>query len=203
MAAALPLKTARLPAWTLAACAAGTAVFAWPALEAWLIYDRLAIGNGEWWRLVTGHLVHLSPSHLFMNLAALIVVGAIIERGRYRRVPELALTAALAIGLVLYLAQPSLRFYGGLSGLLTAAVAYVALNGLSDRGPWRWVCIAGVVLLTLKLACELALEGSLFLAASPGEFEPIPLSHVTGAIVAAMLYGLQRFPAVRRNVVCP
>ena len=34
-----------------------------------LQYDRAALAAGEWWRLVTAHLVHLGWDHLALNVA--------------------------------------------------------------------------------------------------------------------------------------
>ena len=37
--------------------------------------DRLRVVQGEWWRLLSGNLVHYGLYHLLMNLAALLVCG--------------------------------------------------------------------------------------------------------------------------------
>ena len=41
-----------------------------------LRYDREVIGNGELWRLLTGHLVHLGWSHFLLNAIGLALVWA-------------------------------------------------------------------------------------------------------------------------------
>ena len=46
------------------------------ALRQWGRYDRGALASGELWRLVTAHLVHLSWGHLWLNLAALVMMAA-------------------------------------------------------------------------------------------------------------------------------
>ena len=46
-----------------------------------LKYDRLAILNGEYWRLVSAHFTHLGPTHLLLNLAGLLLVWLLV--GRY------------------------------------------------------------------------------------------------------------------------
>ena len=40
-----------------------------------LRYERDAIHGGEYWRLVSGHLVHLGFGHLWPNLVALAIIG--------------------------------------------------------------------------------------------------------------------------------
>jgi len=51
-------------------------LLAGPAPEAW-VYDRMAIADGELWRLMTGHLVHADGSHALWDIAALALLGAI------------------------------------------------------------------------------------------------------------------------------
>ena len=51
-----------------------------------LQYDRAALATGEWWRLVTGHLVHLGWDHLALNVAGLI--GLWWLYGRHRDLPD-------------------------------------------------------------------------------------------------------------------
>jgi len=85
----------------------------------WLRYDRLAIAQGQLWRLLTAHLTHLGWSHLLLNLAGLILLwallGDVLKRGGWLL---LLLVSALAVGAGLYLFDPQLRWYVGLSGVL-------------------------------------------------------------------------------------
>jgi len=85
----------------------------------WLRYERPAIADGELWRLVTGHLVHLGLSHALMNVAALAVLTLIFSR--YLRPLDwlwLFLLSAFAIDAGLFWLSPGVVWYVGLSGVL-------------------------------------------------------------------------------------
>ena len=58
----------------IALTAVGTPTFAW------LAYRRAAIAQGQIWRLVTGHLVHVGAAHLAWNLAGLALVAKTLAR---------------------------------------------------------------------------------------------------------------------------
>ena len=45
-----------------------------PEVTAALRYERGAVLDGEWWRLLTGHLVHADAAHLAWNLAGAALV---------------------------------------------------------------------------------------------------------------------------------
>src|SRR3569623_2737413 len=45
-----------------------------------LRYERAAILDGEMWRLVSGHLVHLGWSRLVLNLAGLALIWGLYQR---------------------------------------------------------------------------------------------------------------------------
>ena len=87
-------------------------------------YQRDAIENGEYWRLVSGHLVHLGFGHLWPNLAALVVIGALFE-GEFRNGDwwRVSIASAAAIDLGLYVLDPAVDWYVGLSGVLHGFVA--------------------------------------------------------------------------------
>ena len=88
-----------------------------PAPTAW-VYDRFAIVDGEWWRLLSGHWVHSDGSHLIWNLAALLALGWIIEtRSRYALIVGL-LGGSIGVDLVLWLWLPEVTRYCGMSGVL-------------------------------------------------------------------------------------
>ena len=180
-----------LPLTTLLLCGAAAAVLALPPLQAALIYSRAAIEGGEAWRLITGNLVHLSPSHFFYDVVALLVVGTLIETRRYRCFSLLCLASAALIGATLYAFKPEILVFGGMSGVVTAGVVFLCLHGLREIGAWRWVCLATLICFAIKMSLELALGSSLLLLTgmeSQG-FAPVPLSHVVGAATAFLLFG--------------
>lgn len=85
----------------------------------WLRYDRVALAHGEYWRLLTAHLTHLGWSHLLLNLAGLFLLHALVGDVLSRREwLWLMLFSALSISAGLWLFEPQLRWYVGLSGVL-------------------------------------------------------------------------------------
>lgn len=143
----------------------------------WLRYDRLAIMQGEYWRLLTAHLTHLGWSHLLLNLAGLFVlwalVGDVLSRSGWLL---LLFVSALTISAGLWLFDPQLRWYVGLSGVL------------------HGILLGGALLLTLSGSREgiyllLVTVGKLLWEQLVG---PMPGSEATAGgkvIVNAHLYG--------------
>ncbi len=140
-------------------------------------YDRDALAAGEYWRLVSGHLVHLGWGHLWPNLAALLVIGVLFE-GTLRSADWLltALVAGGAIDAGLFFLDPEVRWYVGLSGVLHGFVAAGAFELLLRRQALGAILGAG---LCAKLAFEQTVGPVPFTAGAVGG--PV--------IVAAHLYG--------------
>lgn len=140
-------------------------------------YQRDAIENGEYWRLVSGHLVHLSLGHLWPNVAALVITGALFD-GVFRNADwwraSLASVAAIDVGL--YAFDREVLWYVGLSGVLHGLVAAGALALLLRRQPLGAVLAVG---LSAKLIFEQVVGPVPFTAGSVGG--PV--------VVAAHLYG--------------
>lgn len=143
----------------------------------WGRYDRTGLENGELWRLLTGHLVHLGFGHLWPNLLALVVIGSLFEDVlRPLEWLVVAVVCALAIDAGLYGLDPGVQWYVGLSGVLHGFVACGALLLLRKRQAIGWMLAIG---LGAKLAWEHWAGPVPFTAASVGG--PV--------IVAAHLYG--------------
>ena len=140
-------------------------------------YERHAIESGEYWRLVTGQLVHLGFGHLWPNLAALAIIGALFA-DVFRNVDwwRLSLASTAAIDAGLYFLNPDVLWYVGLSGVLHGFVAAGALALLLRREALGAVLAIG---LGAKLAFEQIVGPVPFTAASVGG--PV--------VVAAHLYG--------------
>ena len=141
-------------------------------------YERFAIESGEYWRLVTGHLVHLGFGHLWPNLAALAIIGLLFE-DVFRSADWLRVGAAsaAAIDLGLYALEPNVVWYVGLSGVLHGYVAAGALALIVRReklGAVLAICVAA------KLTFEQVVGPVPFTAESVGG--PV--------VVAAHLYGV-------------
>lgn len=154
-----------------------------PAAAGWLDWQPAA-APWQAWRLWTAAFVHLSTLHLVANLGATALVAA---WGWVAQAPRgLALAWALSwpLGHALLAAQPALRHYGGLSGVLHGGVAAVALWLLLAR-PGRARALGAAVL--AGLAVKLVLEDPLgpALRAAPGwDIVIAPLAHTAGAVAA-------------------
>jgi len=172
--------------------AGGGLIHVLPGVAEYLIYNRPAILSGEIWRLITGHWVHYSSSHLAYNLVALATVSAIIELQESHRLFLLYTVSALMIGISLLVFRPDLYYFAGASGVATAAVAYCALSGLSTSGLWRGVCLTVLVLLVGKISLELLWPGSSLVGVS-GDFVIVPLSHAVGAVSGLLMFSWWRW----------
>ena len=89
------------------------------AARDWGSYDRAGLANGQVWRLITAHLVHLGWAHLWPNLLALLLIGGLLEEFLSPVEWTVAsLVTGFAISTGLYLFQPDTHWYVGLSGVL-------------------------------------------------------------------------------------
>lgn len=140
-------------------------------------YEREGLQNGEFWRLVSGHLVHLGFGHLWPNVVALLIIAALFaDIFRNTDYVRTGLAASAAIDAGLYLIDPSVLWYVGLSGVLHGFVAAGAFALLMQRQ-------------TLGAVLAIALCAKLIFEQLAG---PLPLTadSVGGpVVVAAHLYG--------------
>ncbi len=173
------LEHSRLPLGLTALCLV-LAISGSMGLE-WLRFDRAAIGDGQVWRLLTGHLVHLGGSHLAMNLAGLWLIW-LLYGGSLKDRQWLGLIAVSAVGisLVLLALDPDLSWYVGLSGVLhTLIVAGIVVALRRNPLPGEWLLLA---LIAGKLAWEQlhgSLPGSAELAGGPVVVD----AHLYGALI--------------------
>lgn len=151
-----------------------------------LRYDRDAILHGQVWRLITGNFLHLSWTHLALNLAGLALVWLFFGQcfNTWQWVAIILFTA-LVTGLGLLALVPTVGWYVGLSGALHGyfTAGCVAEIRLKLREGW-WM----LALITVKLAWEQT-HGAMPGTASLAGGEVIVDAHLYGAIagLAAVL----------------
>ena len=139
-----------------------------------LRYDRAALAQGELWRLVTAHLVHLDLHHALLNCLGLALMWILFARDYAPRqwlIVVLGSMAAIDAGLALW--DSTLRWYVGSSGALHGVMAAGTLAHLRRRERDGWLLAA---FLAGKLLWEQAVGA-------------LPLSGSDPVVVDAHLFG--------------
>jgi len=167
-----------LPA-ILIAVAAGLLWWAGPGVTDALRFERGAISDGDYWRLVSGHFVHLSGTHAALNVAGVVLVWMLVGQAfRWRGWIFISLVVIVSIDAGLWWWSPRLSWYVGLSGLLHGWLA-AGICGM-PKGRRADVLLLGAVLVA-KLAFEQwygALPGSEEAAGGPVVVD----AHLYGAL---------------------
>lgn len=155
----------------------------------------------EPWRAWTAAFVHYSALHLAANGVGAVLVGAL---GVVAVVPWRSVVAWLAawpltqIGLV---DRPDLLHYGGLSGVLHAGVAVVALHLIvAGRGRRRWIGAATLAAVVVKVLGE-APWGPALRHPAGWDIAVAPFAHATG-VAAGLLTSAIAEMLHRRFGVC-
>lgn len=160
-----------------------------------LRYERGAVLDGQWWRLVTGHLVHADGAHLAWNLVGTWLVGWLFVREYTLRGWLLILfasTAAIDAGFIAW--QPQLDWYVGFSGVLHGCMAAGLLGALLSTRDVVTIVVA--VLFVAKLGWEQMMGPLPFTSASIG----LPVIHeahtygAVGGLLGAAVLRLARRP---------
>jgi rhomboid family GlyGly-CTERM serine protease len=153
-------------------------------------YARPQILQGEWWRLVSGHLVHLGWHHLVMNLLGFWLIWHLFLSKEnplaycIYRLP--LLTIGTSLGLLLL--SPEVVWYRGFSGILHGLLSLALLHQLRQQAVMNTLLL---ILLAAKLVWEQT-TGPL-----PGS-EPwidgrvIVDAHLYGALCGVILWLLER-----------
>ena len=140
-----------------------------------LRYERAGLAAGQYWRLLSAHLVHLDVRHAVLNSLGLALMWALFARDYSPRqwlVIVLASIAAIDAGL--WLGDSTVLWYVGSSGALHGVMAAGTVAHLRAGERDGWILAA---LLVAKLAYE-QWAG------------PLPLSGSDPVVVDAHLYGV-------------
>ncbi|WDE13752.1 rhombosortase [Thalassomonas haliotis] len=122
------------------------------ALSDLLVYHSSAIGQGELWRLISGHFFHTNGYHLLLNLGAMTLLFGL--HGRYYRFGAylmLFLLSALGTSIGIYYFAPELKQYVGLSGVLHGVFIWGALMDIKHQDKTGYLLLLGIC---LKVAHE-------------------------------------------------
>jgi rhomboid family GlyGly-CTERM serine protease len=117
-----------------------------------LRFDRGDIYEGEIWRLITGHFVHLGIYHALMNIIGLLLIPSIFPAAiDNKNLPKAILFIAVSISLALLTCSPQLDWYLGFSGVLHGLFAFCIVLHLSSKMSIDWLILGA---LTFKVIYE-------------------------------------------------
>ena len=156
-----------------------------PALGVALEYRRDPLTH-EWWRAITAHLVHTGWRHLLLDLAGLWLIALVFRR--YFSFGWLlggCLWLGVTISLGLFLGQPSVEWYRGLSGILHGLLVWGLLRMLPDA---KWLSSLALAALAAKLVADgFTLPRNDWIGAPV-----VTAAHVYGALGGASFYVIWR-----------
>lgn len=143
--------------------------------DAWR-YDRLAVAGGQWWRMITAHVVHLDVRHALLNAAGAALLWMLFARSYkpWHWLAALLFTLA-SIDAGFWFLSTRLEWYVGASALLHGVFACGCLALVRQRD---LVGIAAGVLFVAKLVWEQWHGPMPFMASQP----VVTISHVYGAV---------------------
>ena len=151
-----------------------------------LRYDRTALAAGQWWRLLTAHLVHLDLEHAALNSLGLVLMWALFARDyKPGQWVLIVVTAIAAIDAGLWFRDSTVEWYVGSSGVLHGVMAAGSLAHLRRRDLDGWVLAAFII---VKLIFEQRAGALPFTDSAAGVVVDAHLyGTLGGAAVAAIL----------------
>ena len=142
--------------------------------RALLRYDRAGLAAGQWWRLLTAHVVHMGLEHAALNSLGLVLMWALFARDyKPGQWVSIALASIAAIDAGLWLRDSTVSWYVGSSGALHGVMTAGTLAHLRRRDLDGWILAAFII---VKLTYEQT-SGAL------------PFAADEGVVVDAHLYG--------------
>lgn len=159
----------------------GTAAAVFMAAALWLplfAFDRTAILDGQFWRLVTCHLTHLDPQHALVNAVGCGLVLTILRDSMsWKAITACAVILASAISLAAVLVWVRIDFAGS-SGILYG-LATMVVFALRKRSPW----LAGLIAVVLVAGIIAGIAGY----SRPWAADVAIHTHVVGVAAGAWL----------------
>ncbi len=161
--------------WLLSVCLVLLIIqYGGPTAQLALRYDRGGLAAGQWWRLLSAHVIHLGYEHALLDMAGLALMWALFARDYSARGWLLIIgLSVLGIDAGLWLLSSTTQWYVGSSGVLHGVLAAGTYAHLRRREPDGWLL---ALFLVGKLIYEQA-QGAL------------PLTTGGAVIVDAHLYG--------------
>jgi len=166
-----------------------------PAWRDGLLYQRSAVAGGEVWRAWTGQLVHFGWPHFIADAGLFLILGWMLEQ-KHRRFTLTALGLMPPfISAMLYLFDPGMESYGGLSAVNLGLLLFLALQGWQHN--WRdWFWPAVLLIYLGEVIFETVSGGT---GGGMIQFDDPSIKVATSAHLASAAYALMAWGWCRRR----
>ncbi|MCY7297005.1 rhombosortase [Alteromonas sp. a30] len=123
-----------------------------------LAYQREAVIQGQWWRLISANLTHSNFMHLGLNALGVFTIWALYgDEYKTRKYFTLIVVFSLACTVSMHFLNPERINYVGLSGVLHGLFAWGVIQDINRRYITGWLLLIG---LTIKIVHEQLQGGS-------------------------------------------
>jgi rhomboid family GlyGly-CTERM serine protease len=173
---------------TLLACLA----FFVPGLREALCFDRQALAHGEYWRLLSAPLTHITFEHFYRNLSVFVVLGILCELRNPRHFKLCVLGTTVITSIFVWWIEVGFAYWYGLSAINSALFIWLALDvyqGKKMPGS-RLANTLSLSLLAIfisKTLAEIVMGHSFFVTELGPNGVSHPASHLIGGGFAAIL----------------
>lgn len=151
-------------------------------------YEHTLFETREYWRLLSGHFIHLGWAHFLLNLAGFwLLVFIFIDVEKPLIWAAAVLPVAMGASLGLFLFSPEVVWYIGLSGVLHGLVVFWAISSYRIGTRSSLIFLLGVA---IKLFWEQYVADSHAMEATIGGqvvYDAHLYGAISGAIVAVVL----------------
>jgi len=152
-----------------------------------LCYENTVLQTGEWWRLLSGHLIHLSWTHLILNLASLWILAITLfqnEKSLTLLLYIFMLATGISFGLLTF--SPDIAWYVGMSGVIHGLIVIGATTNFRSNPGIAVLLIIGI---TAKLLWEQFYSGSHAMEIAIGG-KIVSDAHLYGAVSGVIIISL-------------
>ncbi len=163
-----------------------------------LYFNQTAISNGEYWRLITAHLVHSDLEHLIWNLCALVIISSLIEQKNRVLLLLSIVISIITIDYYLWFNSIEIINYAGFSGVLNTLLVITLFQQWQNHKACRIININIIIhqlpviiysISAIKIIVELLSQQAIF---SHTTWLAVPQVHlvgfIAGTIVATLIY---------------